>query len=68
MIRLERNVARNFRRLCSDSPEDMISAEECRTRLKLGTGWANVQKIEGYNNLVRLKECKRILGLVNVEP
>ena len=38
VIRLERNVARNFRRLCSDSPEDMISAEECRTRLKLGTG------------------------------
>lgn len=38
VIRVERNVARNFRRLCSDSPEDMISAEECRTRLKLGTG------------------------------
>ena len=49
---------------CVVRPEDMISNEEFRTRLRL----ENVYKINDSNGLVIQKKWKRMLVLVNVEP
>ena len=57
VIRLERNDARIVRCICKILSEDIISAEELRTRLN----W------RAWRNVYRIQEWKSVLGLVNVK-
>ena len=71
VIRVERNDARMVRFMCNVRPDDRISAEEHRTRLKLSSmrGFLqNIYRIEDYNDLIIQEEWKRVHGLVDEEP
>ena len=66
VIRLERNDSRMARWICTVRPQQRISTEELRARLKLNSLRECLQNRR--LQLFILKEWKRVLGLINLKP
>ena len=63
VIRLERNGERMLRLICNVRPEDRLTANELRFRLKLNSLWEYLQdrRLRWFGHLERM-----VLGVVNV--